>query len=66
VALDRQCDRDRAAFGIVAGWGKYLRDVTISGNAIRKALAGIGAPVWRAKHRARDDNVIADAPRGVA
>jgi putative cofactor-binding repeat protein len=37
------------AFGIVAGWGKYLRDVTISGNTIRKALAGIGAPVWRAR-----------------
>src|SRR5258708_2512174 len=30
------------SFGIVAGWGKYLRDVVISGNVIRKALAGIG------------------------
>src|SRR5665213_4470280 len=33
------------AFGIVAGWGKYLRDVAISGNVIRNALVGIGVSV---------------------
>src|SRR5258708_9416515 len=33
------------SFGIVAGWGKYLRDVVISGNVIRKALAGVGVSV---------------------
>ena len=27
------------SYGIVAGWGKYLRDVAITGNVIRKALA---------------------------
>ena len=26
------------SFGIMAGWGKYLRDVVISGNVIRKRL----------------------------
>ena len=33
------------SFGIVAGWGKYLRDVAISGNVIRRAFVGIGISV---------------------
>jgi len=33
------------SFGIVAGWGKFLRDVVISGNIIRKTFAGIGVSV---------------------
>ncbi|HEU5432222.1 MAG TPA: TIGR03808 family TAT-translocated repetitive protein, partial [Thermomicrobiales bacterium] len=33
------------AFGIIAGWGKYLRDVAIAGNVIRKAFVGIGVSV---------------------
>jgi uncharacterized secreted repeat protein (TIGR03808 family) len=33
------------SFGIVAGWGKYLRDVAITGNVIRKAFIGIGVSV---------------------
>ena len=33
------------AFGIVAGWGKYLRDVAITGNVIRNAFVGIGVSV---------------------
>jgi uncharacterized secreted repeat protein (TIGR03808 family) len=33
------------SFGIVAGWGKYLRDIAISGNVIRKAFVGIGVSV---------------------
>jgi uncharacterized secreted repeat protein (TIGR03808 family) len=33
------------SFGIVAGWGKYLRDVAISGNIIRNAFVGIGVSV---------------------
>ena len=33
------------SFGIVAGWGKYLRDVAISGNVIRNAFVGIGVSV---------------------
>src|SRR6202158_1488882 len=30
------------SFGIMAGWGKYLRDVAISGNVIRNAFVGVG------------------------
>ncbi|MET0222659.1 MAG: TIGR03808 family TAT-translocated repetitive protein, partial [Tardiphaga sp.] len=33
------------AFGMVAGWGKYLRDVAITGNVIRNAFVGIGVSV---------------------
>ena len=33
------------AFGIMAGWGKYLRDVAITGNVIRNAFTGIGVSV---------------------
>ena len=33
------------SFGIVAGWGKYLRDVAITGNVIRNAFVGIGVSV---------------------
>ena len=33
------------SFGIVAGWGKYLRDIAISGNVIRKAFVGIGVGI---------------------
>ena len=33
------------SFGIIAGWGKYLRDVAITGNVIRNAFVGIGVSV---------------------
>src|SRR5207237_6636185 len=33
------------AFGIIAGWGKYLRDVAITGNVIRNSFVGIGVSV---------------------
>ncbi|MDC5237981.1 TIGR03808 family TAT-translocated repetitive protein, partial [Acinetobacter baumannii] len=33
------------SFGIMAGWGKYLRDVTITGNVLRNAFVGIGVSV---------------------
>ena len=33
------------AFGIVAGWGKYLRDVSITGNMVRGAGYGITVSV---------------------
>jgi uncharacterized secreted repeat protein (TIGR03808 family) len=53
------------SFGIVAGWGKYLRDVAISGNVIRKAFVGIGISVASGAGAALiDNNVISDAPRG--
>jgi uncharacterized secreted repeat protein (TIGR03808 family) len=53
------------AFGIVAGWGKYLRDVTITGNVIRNAFAGIGVSVAIGAGTALvNNNMIAETPRG--
>jgi uncharacterized secreted repeat protein (TIGR03808 family) len=53
------------AFGIVAGWGKYLRDVAITGNVIRKAFIGIGVSVADGAGTALvNGNMISDAPRG--
>ncbi len=53
------------AFGIVAGWGKYLRDVAISGNVIRNAFAGIGVSVAAGAGTALiNNNVISETPRG--
>jgi uncharacterized secreted repeat protein (TIGR03808 family) len=53
------------AFGIVAGWGKYLRDVTITGNVIRRAFAGIGVSVTAGAGTALvNNNMIAETPRG--
>ena len=53
------------SFGIVAGWGKYLRDVAISGNVIRKAFVGIGVSVTPGAGTALvNNNVISETPRG--
>ncbi|MGY4625924.1 putative secreted repeat protein (TIGR03808 family) [Bradyrhizobium sp. USDA 4486] len=53
------------AYGIVAGWGKYLRDVAISGNVIRRALAGIGVSVVPGAGTALvNNNMISETPRG--
>ncbi|WP_407159773.1 TIGR03808 family TAT-translocated repetitive protein [Bradyrhizobium sp. STM 3557] len=53
------------AYGIVAGWGRYLRDVVISGNVIRNALAGVGVSVASGAGTALvSNNVISGAPRG--
>ena len=53
------------AFGIVAGWGRYLRDVTITGNVVRKAFIGIGVSVADGAGTAMiTGNLISDAPRG--
>ncbi|ODR96927.1 hypothetical protein AUC70_14225 [Methyloceanibacter stevinii] len=30
------------AYGIIVGWGDYMRDVTVTGNVIRKSHIGIG------------------------
>ncbi|MGY3446722.1 MULTISPECIES: TIGR03808 family TAT-translocated repetitive protein [unclassified Bradyrhizobium] len=52
-------------FGIVAGWGKYLRDVAISGNVIRKAFVGIGVSVVPGAGSALiNNNMIAETPGG--
>jgi uncharacterized secreted repeat protein (TIGR03808 family) len=53
------------SFGIVAGWGKYLRDVAISGNVIRNAFVGIGVSVTPGAGTALvSNNVISETPRG--
>jgi uncharacterized secreted repeat protein (TIGR03808 family) len=53
------------SFGIVAGWGKYLRDVAITGNVIRNAFVGIGVSVAPGAGTALvTNNVISEAPRG--
>jgi uncharacterized secreted repeat protein (TIGR03808 family) len=53
------------SFGIVAGWGKYLRDVAITGNVIRNAFAGIGVSVAAGGGTALiNNNVISQTPRG--
>lgn len=53
------------SIGIVAGWGKYLRDVAITGNVIRKALAGIGVSVTPGAGAALvNNNMISETPRG--
>jgi uncharacterized secreted repeat protein (TIGR03808 family) len=53
------------SFGIVAGWGEYLRDVAISGNVIRNAFAGIGVSVVAGAGTALiNNNVISETPRG--
>ena len=53
------------SFGIVAGWGKYLRDVAITGNVIRKAFVGIGVSVVPGAGTALvSNNMISETPRG--
>jgi uncharacterized secreted repeat protein (TIGR03808 family) len=53
------------SFGILAGWGKYLRDVAITGNVIRNAFVGIGVSVASGAGTALvNNNVISDTPRG--
>jgi uncharacterized secreted repeat protein (TIGR03808 family) len=53
------------SFGIVAGWGKYLRDVAITGNVIRNAFAGIGVSVVAGAGTALvNNNMISETPRG--
>ena len=53
------------SFGIIAGWGKYLRDVAIAGNVIRNAFVGIGVSVVPGAGTALvNNNMISGAPRG--
>ncbi len=53
------------SFGIIAGWGKYLRDVAISGNVIRKAFVGVGVSVVPGAGTALvNNNMISETPRG--
>jgi uncharacterized secreted repeat protein (TIGR03808 family) len=53
------------SFGIVAGWGQYLRDVAISGNVIRNSLVGIGISVVPGAGTVLvNNNMISETPRG--
>jgi uncharacterized secreted repeat protein (TIGR03808 family) len=53
------------SFGIIAGWGKYLRDVAISGNVIRNAFVGVGVSVMPGAGTALvNNNMISETPRG--
>ncbi len=53
------------SFGIVAGWGKFLRDVVISGNVIRNAFVGVGVSVVPGAGTALiNNNMISETPRG--
>jgi uncharacterized secreted repeat protein (TIGR03808 family) len=53
------------AFGIIAGWGKYLRDVVITGNVIRNAFVGVGVSVVPGGGTALvNNNMISETPRG--
>jgi putative cofactor-binding repeat protein len=53
------------AFGIIAGWGKYLRDVVITGNVIRNAFVGVGVSVMPGAGTALvNNNMISETPRG--
>ncbi|WP_454630226.1 TIGR03808 family TAT-translocated repetitive protein [Bradyrhizobium cenepequi] len=53
------------SFGIVAGWGKYLRDVAITGNVIRRAFVGIGVSVVPGAGIALvNNNMISETSRG--
>src|SRR5580658_9497024 len=53
------------SFGIITGWGKYLRDVAISGNVIRNTFVGIGVSVASGAGTALvNNNMISETPRG--
>jgi len=57
---------ERAArAGIVAGWGRYLRDVSVTGNVVRQADIGIGVSVVTGAGAALiANNLISGAARG--
>src|SRR4029078_3518886 len=51
--------------GIIAGWGKCLRDVAITGNVIRNAFVGVGVSVLPGAGTALvNNNMISETPRG--
>jgi len=51
--------------GIMAGWGPYLRDVTITGNVVRTSPIGVGVSVVPGAGGALiADNMISGARRG--
>ncbi|MGZ5866191.1 MAG: TIGR03808 family TAT-translocated repetitive protein [Xanthobacteraceae bacterium] len=54
-----------AQAGIMAGWGRFLRDVTVTGNVVRGAPIGIGVSVTSGAGAALiANNLISGATRG--
>lgn len=53
------------SYGIIAGWGRYLRDVAITGNVVRNTDVGIGISVTPGAGAALvNDNLISGASSG--
>jgi uncharacterized secreted repeat protein (TIGR03808 family) len=53
------------AAGILVGWGRYLRDVAVTGNVVRRAYIGIAVSIAPGAGTALiANNVIAETPRG--
>jgi uncharacterized secreted repeat protein (TIGR03808 family) len=53
------------SYGIIAGWGRYLRDIVITGNVVRNADVGIGISVTPGAGAALvNDNLISGAKNG--
>ncbi len=56
---------DAPIAGISVGWGRYLRDVTVTGNVVRRAGVGIAVSVSAgAGATVIANNLIAEAARG--
>jgi uncharacterized secreted repeat protein (TIGR03808 family) len=54
-----------ARVGIMAGWGRFLRDVTVTGNVVRGAPIGVGVSVTTGAGAALiANNLISGATRG--
>jgi uncharacterized secreted repeat protein (TIGR03808 family) len=54
-----------ARAGVMAGWGRYLRDVTITGNVVRQSAVGVAVSVVTGAGAALiANNLISGASRG--
>ncbi|WP_350333071.1 TIGR03808 family TAT-translocated repetitive protein [Coralliovum pocilloporae] len=65
TAISGNVIENAPAIGMLLGWGPYMRNITATGNLVRKAGIGIGASVVDGVGSAViTDNVIADAQKG--
>ena len=54
-----------ARAGVMAGWGRYLRDVTITGNVVRQSAVGVAVSVVTGAGAALiANNLISGAAKG--
>lgn len=52
-------------YGMMIGWGPYLRDVVVSGNIVRKSPVGVAVTVVEKSGAAViSDNIFSDTPDG--